>query len=123
MSAIAPVNEPRVWPNSSDSRTLSVSAPQLIGTNGREARRPFVWIARATSSFPVPLSPTIRTGAAALAAWAICLYTASMPAVRPMRPAGGISGCGRVAGAGATASASARSTVAFTSAMLNGLLM
>ena len=73
VSVTAPVNDPRVWPKSSDSSTLSVNAPQLIGTNGRAARRPLAWIARATSSLPVPLSPTISTGAFASAACAICL--------------------------------------------------
>ena len=69
----APVNAPRAWPKSSDSSSVSVSAPQLIGTNGARARRPCAWIARATSSLPVPLSPMMSTGAAALAACAICL--------------------------------------------------
>ncbi len=73
VSATAPVNAPRAWPNSSDSSTVSVSAPQLIGTNGRDARRPCAWMARATSSLPVPLSPMMSTGATAVEAWAICL--------------------------------------------------
>ena len=41
---------------------VSVIAPQLTGTNGRLARRPCAWTALATSSLPVPLSPTISTG-------------------------------------------------------------
>ena len=74
VSATAPVNAPRVWPNSSDSSSVSVSAPQLIGDERRaRARRPCAWIARATSSLPVPLSPMISTGAAESAACAICL--------------------------------------------------
>jgi hypothetical protein len=46
-----------------------------------------------------------------------------MPAVRPISPGGATSRRGRSLGAGLTASASARSTVAFTSEMLKGLLM
>ena len=36
-------------------------APQSIGTNGPAARRLRRWIARATSSFPVPVSPSTST--------------------------------------------------------------
>ena len=39
----------------------------------RARARLCAWIARATSSLPVPLSPMISTGAAESAAWAICL--------------------------------------------------
>ena len=56
----APVNAPRSWPNSSDSSSVSGSAAHDTGTNG-----PFrvlsAWIARASTSLPVPLSPRIRT--------------------------------------------------------------
>ena len=37
-------------------------APQLTGTSGPFARVERRWIAEATSSLPVPLSPSIRTG-------------------------------------------------------------
>ncbi len=57
----APVNAPFSWPNSSDSSTSRGSAPQWIGTNGRSARPERSWIARATSSLPVPLSPSTST--------------------------------------------------------------
>ena len=40
---------------------LSGSAPQSTGTNGPAARGLAAWIARATSSLPVPLSPRIST--------------------------------------------------------------
>ena len=39
-------------------------AAQLTATNGRAARGPFRWMARATTSFPVPESPRISTVAA-----------------------------------------------------------
>jgi hypothetical protein len=61
LSRIAPVNEPRSWPNSSDSSRVSGSAPQLIETNLRSLRIELQWIARAISSLPVPLSPVSRT--------------------------------------------------------------
>ena len=54
---IAPVNAPFSCPNSSDSSSVSVSAPQLTLTNGPCARFERAWIARATSSLPVPDSP------------------------------------------------------------------
>ena len=57
----APVKAPFSWPNSSDSKTSRGSAPQCSGTNGRSARAERSWIARATSSFPVPLSPSTST--------------------------------------------------------------
>ncbi len=52
---------PLAWPNSSDSSSDSVSAVQLTATNAPVARGECVWMARATSSLPVPLSPTTST--------------------------------------------------------------
>ncbi len=69
---IAPVNAPFSWPNSSLSSSVSASAAQLMATNGPAARRLLRWIARATSSLPVPLSPRISTvelDGATLAIW------------------------------------------------------
>ena len=57
----APVKAPRAWPKSSDSRTPSAMAPQSTATKGPDARGDAVWMARATSSLPVPLSPWMRT--------------------------------------------------------------
>ena len=51
-SAMAPVNEPLVWPKSSLSSSVSGIAPQLIATNGWLARGLARWIARASSSLP-----------------------------------------------------------------------
>ena len=58
--ATAPVKAPFTWPKSSLSSSSSGMAPQLTATNGRSARRLLQWIARATSSLPVPLSPVIE---------------------------------------------------------------
>ena len=73
LSTTAPVKAPRTWPNSSDSRSPSGSAPQLTGTNARAERGPWRWMARATSSLPVPVSPVTSTGASDAHASAICL--------------------------------------------------
>jgi hypothetical protein len=53
----APVNEPRAWPKSSLSSSVSVMAAQLTGTKAYSFASLFAWIAFATSSLPVPLSP------------------------------------------------------------------
>jgi hypothetical protein len=60
-SAIAPVNDPFMCPKSSLSSSVSGIAPQLIATKGWFARTLARWIARASSSLPVPLSPWIST--------------------------------------------------------------
>ena len=60
-AATAPVKAPRSWPNSSDSKSASGSAAQSTTTNGRAVRALAPWIARATSSLPVPVSPSIST--------------------------------------------------------------
>ena len=60
-SRIAPVNAPLTCPKSSLSSRFSGIAAQLTATNGPRERGDRPWMARATSSFPVPLSPRIRT--------------------------------------------------------------
>ncbi len=61
LSLVAPVNEPFRWPNSSDSSSVTVSAPQSTAKNRSCFRGLRSWMARATSSLPVPVSPMIRT--------------------------------------------------------------
>ena len=61
-AAIAPVNAPRTCPKSSLSKRPSANPAQLIATKGPAARGPLKWSARATISFPVPLSPVMSTG-------------------------------------------------------------
>ena len=51
---------PFSWPNSSLSKSVGESAVQLTATQG-PARPLASWIAWATSSLPVPVSPRIRT--------------------------------------------------------------
>src|ERR1051326_4323159 len=60
-SAWAPVKAPRTWPKSSLSRRSAGMAVQLSGTNSLADRGLKSWIARATSSLPVPVSPVIST--------------------------------------------------------------
>ncbi len=60
-SRCAPVKAPFTCPKSSDSRSVSVSAPQLRATKGWFRRGLRAWSARATSSLPVPDSPVTST--------------------------------------------------------------
>ncbi len=52
---------PLSCPNSSEATRPSGSAAQLTFTMARLARGDPAWIARARSSFPVPVSPVIST--------------------------------------------------------------
>ena len=52
---------PFSWPNDSEAiRSLGIAA-QFTPTNGRDLRSDLRWIARATSSLPVPVSPITST--------------------------------------------------------------
>ena len=57
----APVNAPRTWPNSSDSSRFSGIAAQFTFTSGISRCALWKWIARATISLPVPVSPVMST--------------------------------------------------------------
>jgi hypothetical protein len=57
----APVKAPFSWPNNSLSSRFSDNAAQLTASMGRSRRSLAWWMARATTSLPVPLSPRIRT--------------------------------------------------------------
>ena len=58
--AIAPVKAPLTWPKRLDSSRSAGIEPELTVTKGAPERGECVWIARATSSLPVPLSPSTR---------------------------------------------------------------
>ena len=60
-SRSAPVKAPASWPNSSSSSRFSLRAVQFMATNGLVLRGLLVWMALATSSLPVPVSPWIST--------------------------------------------------------------
>ena len=61
LSAWAPVKAPRLYPNSSLSRRCSGIAPQVMEMKGFEARPERRCTSLATSSFPVPVSPSTST--------------------------------------------------------------
>ncbi len=69
-SSVAPEYAPRRAPNSSDSTRCSGSAPQLTATK-LPLRPESVWTARATTSFPDPVSPRMTIGTVAPATRAI----------------------------------------------------
>ena len=60
-SLSAPVKAPGSWPNSSSSSRFSFRAVQFIAANGLFLRGLLLWMARAASSLPVPVSPRIST--------------------------------------------------------------
>ena len=72
-SPTAPVKAPRTCPNSSLSISSLGMAAQLSLRKGRSRRAERAWMARATSSLPVPLSPQTNTrqrvGAAISISW------------------------------------------------------
>ena len=82
--SIAPVNAPFSWPKSSLSRMFCESAAQCTATNGPFDRGPSWWIALATSSLPVPLSPWISTVAREPATWRMVSKTSCMAGERPI---------------------------------------
>ena len=59
--AVAPVKAPRTWPKSSDSSSVSGIAAQLTLMRGIARWALRSWMARATSSLPVPVSPVMST--------------------------------------------------------------
>ena len=82
--AMAPVNAPFTCPKSSDSMRFSGIAPQLITMNGPDARDDLVWISRAMSSLPVPVSPVMSTEMSVGATFCTLRYTSSIDAQLPM---------------------------------------
>jgi hypothetical protein len=63
----APVKAPRSWPKSSEAINVPGSAAQLTVISGPVARGDCLWIARAISSLPVPVSPRTSTVASVAA--------------------------------------------------------
>ena len=73
-----------MWPNSSDSSSVSGIAPQLSDTIGLSRRSEWKWIACATSPLPVPDSPVSRIVLLVRATVSIILNTSSIASLRPM---------------------------------------
>jgi hypothetical protein len=83
-AARAPVKAPLVCPNSSLSISSSGIAAQLTSTKGAAARWLCAWIARATSSLPVPFSPKISTRPLLGAACAISARSRRIAGLSPI---------------------------------------
>ena len=79
----APVKAPGSCPKSSLATTPSAKTPQFSATKGLEARPLWSWMARATSSLPVPVSPRIRTGTSVAATRATRARSARMGSLSP----------------------------------------
>ncbi len=82
----ASVKAPFTWPNSSLSSMCSLSAAQFSATNGFFFRGLFWWIAWATSSLPVPVSPWISTLASVGAIRGSLSITSFIAGLEPMTP-------------------------------------
>ncbi len=67
LASTAPVNAPFEWPKSSDSARFSGIAAQLTATKGPLERLLILWMRRASTSLPEPVSPKMRTGSLDLA--------------------------------------------------------
>ena len=80
----APVNAPFAWPNSSVSMRSSLNVAQLTAANVSSRRGPSSCSARATSSLPVPLSPSMSTGNGAAAALPTASRSATIASLSPM---------------------------------------
>ncbi len=77
---VAPVKAPFSWPNSSEAINEGGIAAQFTPMNARSRRLELLWMARAISSLPVPVSPKIRTvesEGATFATWRSTLRSAS----------------------------------------------
>ena len=61
LSRTAPVKAPRTCPNTSDSKRFSAIAVQVTSTNGLSARADLLWMDRASSVLPDPVSPDRST--------------------------------------------------------------
>jgi hypothetical protein len=81
---VAPVNAPFTCPNSSLSSSASGIAAQFTVTSLAARRRLRSWIARATSSLPVPLSPVISTEASVSATRSTRSNTSRIAALSPI---------------------------------------
>ncbi len=120
-SPTAPVNAPRAWPKSSASSRSSASAAQLTVQSRRSRRGPNRCTPRATSSLPLPLSPSTSTGNGARAARSTDARSAEAASLDPRsspKPESGAGTAGRssrlrtdaeAASAAARSSADARS--------------
>ena len=90
----APVKAPRTCPNSSASNSSSDRDDALMATNGPAPRRERRWMAAATLSFPVPVSPKMWTETSESVTRAISAKSACMAGPRPTSSGKAEPGCG-----------------------------
>ena len=83
---VAPVNAPVTWPNSSDSSRVSGIAAQLTLMSGMSRWALRAWMARATSSLPVPVSPVMSTVLLVCATSSAVRITSCISRLRPTMP-------------------------------------
>ena len=81
---MALVKAPFTCPKSVDSSKSGGSDPLLTATNIWSARGELAWMALATSSFPVPVSPVIRMVERLEATWATRSSMRTMRSLLPM---------------------------------------
>src|SRR3989304_3530824 len=79
----APVKAPFSWPKSSLSMRFPGMAPQFMGMKGLFFLTLWEWIAMAMSSFPVPLSPAMRTETSVVAT---LLTVVKIPCIFSLEP-------------------------------------
>ncbi len=121
-SRVAPVKEPLTCPNSSDSSSCSGIALQLIPTNAWSRRGLDLWMARASSSLPVPDSPKMKTLASLSATSRAFASTSSIAGLRVMISARHPLSSPSAPDAAPPLSASARSTSTSSALASNGLV-
>src|SRR5712692_9890702 len=92
LACTALVKAPRTCPNSWLSSNASGIAPQLMGTNACACRGLAAWMALATISLPVPLSPVMRTLLGVELILATCARRLRMAALSPSRRCSGTAG-------------------------------
>ena len=85
LGAVAPVNAPFSYPNSSLSNSCSGTLPKSIGIKGYSFLFDKTLIIRATTSLPVPFSPSINTLASVSATRSIMFLTFSIAGESPIR--------------------------------------
>ena len=89
-----PGEGPFLVPENVLSMSVSGMAPQLTLMKGLPTRCDLAWIALATSSLPVPVSPRISTGASVPDSLRTVSMTFLSPPEVPMSSAGASSSCG-----------------------------
>ncbi|KGD15241.1 hypothetical protein DO70_4342 [Burkholderia pseudomallei] len=81
----APVYAPGAAPKNSVSSSASGIAATLTVTSGFNARADAAWIACASSSLPVPVSPSSSTGESTCAARRPCRFVSRLTALVPTK--------------------------------------